>query len=270
MKVPSKNKKVVINKAEGGTLTPDKPFVKQPRKYKDDIGSIATDALLASIDNPLSTIGLGNIIKSDDYQSSLGAKTMNQVNNGVQEIGPGVAGAILNYYVPGLGSVVMAGTDAAKGATGPDEGLNASDSAIQASVGLGIRSIGGSMGGSKSNQSGIIGSLDKMINNTSTDKGTTTNVNANPNTIVASPTAIQNETESGTKKKVLMGKNGLYEEENKSKGGQIKGPGTTTSDSIKDADVEEGGFIVPAKNKEVAMLLRARYLSGSPTKTANV
>lgn len=250
--------------AEGGSLTPNIPFKKGQRKYKDDIGSVAEDALLASIDNPLSTIGLGNVIKSSDYQSQLGAKTMNQVNNGVQEIGPGVAAAVLNYYVPGIGSLVTAGTDAAKSATGPDKGLNASDSAAQASIGLAIRSLG-SMGGSSSDKSGIIGGIDKMINNPAkgTD-GTKVIVDKkktnNPNTVTSSPTAIQNETESGT----ILG-----EDRHFSNGGQVHGKGTTKSDSI-DATVEEGGFIVPAENAQIAMLLRAKYLSGSPTKKANV
>ena len=53
-----------------------------------------------------------------------------------------------------------------------------------------------------------------------------------------------------------------------SKGGEIKGKGTGTSDSI-NAKVEEGSFVVPAKNAELAKGIRNLYLK-VPSKKANI
>lgn len=52
------------------------------------------------------------------------------------------------------------------------------------------------------------------------------------------------------------------------KGGEIKGKGTGTSDSI-NAKVEEGSFVVPAKNAELAKGIRNLYLK-VPSKKANI
>ncbi|MCC7514542.1 MAG: hypothetical protein IT212_07600 [Bacteroidia bacterium] len=51
-------------------------------------------------------------------------------------------------------------------------------------------------------------------------------------------------------------------------GGEVKGVGTTKSDSIK-AKVKPGSFVVPAENAHVAEMLRKVYL-GKDTKTADV
>lgn len=53
--------------------------------------------------------------------------------------------------------------------------------------------------------------------------------------------------------------------QNKADGGEIKGKGTSKSDSI-DAKVEPGSFVVPAENAHLAEQIREKYLSGKESK----
>lgn len=68
----------------------------------------------------------------------------------------------------------------------------------------------------------------------------------------------------GSVKKSPLMKNG-----GKVKGGKIEGPGTGTSDSIK-ADIKAKSFVVPAKNSEIAEVLREKLLGNDPDQKATL
>ncbi len=128
----------------GGDIT-DHSSVKDPnyRSYKTGIGANLEDALLFNADNVLSTAGASNVIKSKDYQTRFGATKANQLNEGVSTIGPGVAGAVLNYYAPGAGTALTGATGAIKRAGGTDTGLDEKQTATQGKIGSGLNSLGG-------------------------------------------------------------------------------------------------------------------------------
>jgi hypothetical protein len=63
--------------------------------------------------------------------------------------------------------------------------------------------------------------------------------------------------------------NDVVESYGYSKGGEIKGKGGPTDDKI-DAEVEEGSFVVPAKNAEVAKELKEKVLMKAPKVKANL
>lgn len=127
----------------GGAIEDNSTIAGTPeRKYKNDLKSNLHDFAAFNADNVLSTVGAGNVIKSKDYQTKVGAETGNQINYGVQKIGPGIAGAIMDFAVPGLGTAVKTVVKGVEGVSGTDTGLNPKQSATQDKVGNMIDDVG--------------------------------------------------------------------------------------------------------------------------------
>lgn len=262
---------------EGGDLQEASTRDTTSRKYKNGILANAEDMALFAVDNPLSTVGLGNVIKSNNYQTKLGAQTGNQLNNGVQKIGPGIAGAVLNYYIPGSGTALKAGVGALSNTQGEDTGLNATQSATQSKIGGAVDTIGnltsmlGSRGKQKNDDNGtatanpvsdsavtdVANAASKVYSSTQKPAQVTDGSQLTGQALSDFKSAQTGEAQAQVLQKYNTGGyNGM------AKGGKVVGAGTGKSDSIK-AKPEEGSFIVPAENAKLAQEIREKYL-GKP------
>ncbi len=168
MKAPKKKYKV------GGTIKSYNPIEdKKGPQYGNSLGDNAHDFLAFNADNVLSTVGAGNVIKKENYRTKAGAETGNQLNYGVQKIGPGIAGGVLNYFIPGSGTLLKTGVKGIEGTTGSDTGLDKNQSATQDKIGGGIDKAGDLFVGtgiSKDNKGGIF----SKAGNKKTESATTT------------------------------------------------------------------------------------------------
>lgn len=192
-------------------------------------------------------------------------------NAGVKNIG----GAVLNYYVPGAGTLVNKGQDAWQ-KTLPNEDLNdATKSNVSKidSAGQVIGSLGtvlsGLGKGKTSNTAMPMAEQDSVnvptattqditsLNTTTPSPNVPVNTGMTPEQTNIYNTLPEDQKDAWLKKNIGM-----------KKGGLIKGAGTGLSDSIK-ANLDEGGFVAIAKKKEQAEAIRKKYL-GSKGKIASL
>ena len=290
----------------GGKLTKDANIIerrKPQRVFGTSAGDYLHDTALGFVDWNLQGIGAENAIKDQDYLTKAGTES-NRLNSGVGAVSSVVGSAALSYFFPALGQIATTAKSGIKNAVGEDTGLSQSDRDIEAKINsfAPMASSLGSMAGkvAKTKKADIpkidttpdpagqvqpqwqaddlAAAVDKSLL-TTIPKLNQPVVNSNENgavdysTFDTSKLTPEQQNQYGLLKtsaqkkdfieSLPMGQGGMAE------GGAIKGPGTAKSDSIKNAEVEEGGFIVPAENAHVAMMLRAKYL-GKKTKIANV
>lgn len=118
---------------EGGDIqdstvrdTSQKNLSTKPKDYLHDTG-------LGIIDWSLQGIGAQDVIKSSDYNTKQGVAT-NRLNSGVGAVGSAIGGAVLDYYVPGLGTAVRGGKKGVGKMAGEDTGISDKDKETIAKV----------------------------------------------------------------------------------------------------------------------------------------
>lgn len=126
----------------------EKPLSTKPTDYLRDTG-------LGIIDWSLQGIGAQDVVKSEDYRTKQGKDT-NRLNSGVGAVGSAIGGAVLDYFVPGLGTAVRGGKKGVGKMTGGDEGISEKDKETIAKV----NSFGDIAGGI----SGMLGGNKKQAN----------------------------------------------------------------------------------------------------------
>lgn len=264
----------------GGDIREDQPVVgEKKRSYGTKPLDYVHDTGLAIADYTVGHVS-PNLIKDKDYKTKTGAQA-NQVSYGVNKIGGAIGQGIVDYYIPGLGTAIGAGRGAVGG---EDKGLNEKDTAKQNAV-AGKIGIAGQM---------IAGGATAMNKKKAAEEPTMTNAGAEP----TFEEQVDNDINAGTFEQTDTSNLGYYDGKNldkeltpqqklewvnldandkadyvangfklnggMAKGGEIKGKGTGTSDSIP-AKLEDGGFIVPAKNAAIAEGLRKKYLGENKT-----
>lgn len=171
MKAPKRKKAYVM----GGEINPNyvaldeygRPIQPTRTDYRTDVGAKVHDAGL-SVADYVTGLGNPNAIKSSEYQTKFGATTENQTVRGGSNLSAKIGGAIVNYYVQGLGTAINAGRDAGINASGVndptspyyDPGLNKKQSLDQDKAGVVIDAIGGSVAGMGKNKSSDSGNTD--------------------------------------------------------------------------------------------------------------
>lgn len=190
-KIGSGLKKKIQYKDAGGSIIKD-DSVKDPnyRKYKNDVGSIVGDVGLSVVDWGLQGMGLQDVIKEEDYATRFGSGS-NRLNSGVGAVANVAGGAVLDYFVPGLGSGINSLKGTAGNAVGKDKGISDSDYETIDSInkaGQAIGSVTSMIGGKKG--SGGSSTMDTV--NTVVDTAT----NAIPDTTTTATTP-QSNTQSG-------------------------------------------------------------------------
>lgn len=255
--VPEKKSGGIKGYVTGGNIQED--VVRDPnyRKYKTDFKSGLHDAALGVADMALAPLA-PNAIKGSDYKTKTGEK-FNTVSSyygqGVKQVG----GAVLNYYVPGLGTAINSATDVV-GGNFKDDSITTKD---QNNINK-IHDVGTAIGG-------ISGMFKKpTTTHTTTDTATTPVTQQVQATTSTLPQTTYDETKFNSAQASIwrtpgVDKAALYKEWGYAEGGQIKGPGTGISDSIKTTKLQPRGFIVPAENAHHAIAIREKYLGQNKT-----
>jgi len=213
------------------------------RTYKAGTGATLGDIGLGVADTTLGLLGADNVIKSDDYNTK-GGVGYNKANS--QYISPiakaGTEIALSTIFSPAAGAAYMAGTSAIGGITGEDKRLSNKE-----------RNTANTMNTLGTTAVGLYGTLPPK---TPVSTGESLGIDTTPHDMTQEELDIQ-------EADILKASKGMSE------GGQIKGKGTAKSDSIP-ADVEEGGFIVPAENAHIALMLRRKYFGDTVNKKAKI
>ncbi len=118
--IPSKKRKGYLI---GGNIKEESVIDPNYRKYGTGLSDYVKDAGLGIADSALGGIGAEDVIKSKDYKTKAGTK-FNEDNSLVQSTGSAIGGAVLNYYVPGLGTAINTGKSAVGASTGGDSGIS--------------------------------------------------------------------------------------------------------------------------------------------------
>jgi hypothetical protein len=242
---------------------------KQSTKGKD----IAHDVLLGTAE--MSMPFAPDLIKEKDYKSRYGAN-INKNTHGVTTVANSTAEGILHAIFPATIAASGAKNSIVKSATSEDEAISQKQRQQEGSIGAGMNMagslIGGKLGKKKENNNPT--PANDVV---STQEGQTVvqrNYTKQDASLYSPDTFDINTLDNADKQGYVNAKTneekisylrtiGYY-----SKGGEIVGKGTGTSDSI-DGTLDGKGFVVPAENADKAIALRAKYF-GNPDKVATL
>jgi len=272
-----KNEKVQY-KATGGvvdsTLEEDAVYRGGKSKKQSTKGSdVAKDIALGTIDLGISTFA-PDLIKEKDYSSRYGAH-INKTTHGVSQVANSVAEGILHAIFPATAALSPAKKQLGTAISGgKDEAISEKqlkqEGAIAQVGNMGGSFIGSAIGGKNKKETDDTTKTPSAVTQVATapvartyQKQDATTYNPDTFDINSLDDADKQgylNIEGNEAKVNYLRSIGYY-----SKGGEIVGKGTGTSDSI-NGTLDGQGFVVPAENADKAIVLRAKYFGNAGKK----
>ena len=271
--------KKVQAKAVGGEVKylvpqsedPNKIYHSRKKTSDASFGDYASDIGRFALKQGLEGAGLQGLVK-DTYKTEAIAKADNAMSEYVQPVATMVGGAVLDKYVPGLGTGLNTVKSTLTSATA-DKTTERKEGETDAQYSRRLMDAGyeiddlnavGLKPLANTPTTGLTGLIDIGTDAyDSYSKKQDAKAKAE-----AAAAAEKKKQQDEANKKAALGQsiNAMNSAEldatnyGYANGGEIKGAGTGTSDSIK-AKVKPGSFVVPAENSEIAKSLRKKYLS---------